>query len=167
MNAKLREQWRDYDKLVSTKTIESALARPQRLIQEEIEVIFPNIELGADAPVVRSIIFLSHSYLGEARLAEGKEEFDMLLRTQISNYRISIGQHEIIRNAAAIEQARSKGQEAPSPDKMVYQTATVSLFHSVGGLPFATKINYFGNKCDEWLQRITDSIPVAMLKPTT
>lgn len=117
----IREQWADYEKLVSSGTIQEALALPQNLLDEQIDAILPNIELAVDGPVVRSLIFFSSTYIGEVRLATEQAEFDVALRNSVADYRMSVGQHEIIRNAAAIEQAKSKGEETPAPEKTVYK----------------------------------------------
>ena len=168
MNIKLiREQWAVYEALVSFETIQRALTRPQSLLDEEIEVILPNIELAADGPVVRSLILLSRSYIGEVRLTGELEDFDFGLRTLLGNYRVSIGQHEVVRNAAEIEQAKSRGEEPPSQEKTVYQTATVTLLHTMFVMGMTTKMSYFGDKRDEWLKRIKTNIPVDTLKRNT
>jgi hypothetical protein len=161
----IREQWADYEKLVSSGTIQQALALPQDLLDEQIDAILPNIELAADGPVVRSLIFFSATYIGEVRLAAGQEDFDVALRDSVANYRINVGQHEVIRNTAAIEQAKSKGEQPPAPEKTVYQKATVKLQHSVFGL--ITIINYFGENRDDWLKKINTNIPIEILKRST
>lgn len=158
----LREQWTAYQNLVSADRIHETLRLPQGMLDEEIENVLPNIELGADGPVVRSVIFFSATYIGEARLMAGQDDFDLALRTSIANYRVDVGQHEIIRNAAAIEQAKAKNEQPPSPEKTVYQKATITLQHSIFGL--ITKINYFGEKRDDWLKTIKSNIPIEILK---
>lgn len=160
----LNEQWHNYASLVSVDIIEKALSRPTRLMKEPITAVLPNIELGADSPVIRSVVFLSESYIGEAILAEGIEEFDLALRSVIANYRFNIGTHEVIRNAAAIEQAKSKSEKPPPADKLVYETATITLRHSYSSLGLATKLNYFGDKREEWLKHVIAHIPVDILK---
>jgi hypothetical protein len=158
----IREQWTDYEKLVSPETIQQALAFPQELLDEQIETLLPNIELAADGPIVRSVIFFSETYIGEARLTAGQQDFDLAVRNSIANYRVSIGQYEVIRNAAAIEQAKAKSEQPPAPEKTVYEKATVSLQHSIFGL--ITTINYFGEKRDDWLKKVKSNIPIGILK---
>jgi hypothetical protein len=158
----INEQWRDYETLVSSKTIQEVLALPEHFLGEQIDTILPNIELAVDGPVVRGLVFLSATYIGEVRLAAGEQDFDVALRDLVANYRVKVGQHEIIRNAAAIEQARSKGEEPPAPEKTVYQTATIKLHHSI--FTGVTTINYFGDKRDKWLEKIKSNIPIEVLK---
>jgi hypothetical protein len=158
----IQQQWADYEKLVPSKTIEASVVEVETLMDEQIDAILPNIELGTDGPIVQSFIFFSPSYIGEARLTKGQQDFDVAIRESIANYRVSIGEHQIVRNAAAIEQAKAKGEEPPAQEKTVYQKATVTLQHTIFGL--VTKTNYFGDQRDRWLEKVTTAIPIKTLK---
>jgi hypothetical protein len=157
----LRKQWGEYQNLVPTERIAEALQQPQILLDEEIENVLPNITLGTDGPIVQSIIFFSATYIGEARLIDGQEHFDVAIRNTVANYRIQLGRHEIVRNAAAIEAAKAKGEALPAADKATYETAVIILRHSIA---LVTEINYFGQNRSEWLKRVNALIPVQILK---
>jgi hypothetical protein len=163
MNTKMiNEQWTPYQDLVSFTRIQEALRRPEAVLDEEIEAILPNIVLGTDGPIVQSVIFLSKTYIGEARLMDAEENFDIGLRDSVENYRFQIGQHEVVRNTAAIESAKAKGEQPPEPEKIVYQKAVITLQHTALGM--LTAINYFGDKREEWLESVKVNMPVEVLK---
>src|SRR5687767_14453636 len=102
----LRSQWVPYEQLVSSDVIAETLKMPQRLLPEKIDRITPNIELDSDGPVIRGVFVFTDSYMAEIRLEEQGEDFDAVLKNTVSNYRLQLGQHEVIRNAAAIEAAK-------------------------------------------------------------
>lgn len=158
----VEEQWKPYEHLVPATRIAQALVEPQGALDEEITEIVPNIELGIDGPIVQSIIVFSASYIGEARLSDEEENFDFAIKDTIASYRIQLGKHEVVRNAAAIEAAKAKGEELPAAEKTIYQTGVVTFLH----LPFelTTVINYFGQNRTEWLKRIKTIVPVTILK---
>ena len=158
----IRKQWSRYENLVSSETVAQAMSNPQRMLKEEIEYIIPNIELASDGPVVRAIFMFTANYIGEARLSEGSEYFDVMLKNTVVNYRVSLGRHEVIRNAAAIEAAKAKNEVPPAPYKVVYQKAEVVLSHSYSN--FTSEINYFGNDLDAWVESVESVIPVSILK---
>jgi hypothetical protein len=93
---------------------------------------------------------------------DGEEHFDIGLRDSVANYRLQIGRHEVVRNTAAIEAAKAKGEQPPGPEKIVYQKAVVTLQHTAFGLVSA--INYFGDNRDEWLKSVKANIPIEVLK---
>lgn len=138
------------------------VAKVESLMDEKVDTIVPNIQLGTDGPVVQSFIFFSPTYIGEVRLIQGQHDFDIAIKESIANYRINIGEHHIVRNAAAIEQAKGKGEEPPAEDKTIYQKATVTLHHGAIGL--ITIINYFGDQRDRWLEKVTTTLPIKVLK---
>jgi hypothetical protein len=158
----IQQQWTDYEKLVPSKTIEPLVVKAETFMDEKIDTIIPNIELGTDGPVVQSFVFFSPTYIGEARLIQGQHDFDVAIKESIGNYRINIGEHQIIRNVAAIEQAKGKGEEPPAEEKTVYQKATVTLHHTIVAL--ITTLNYFGDQRDRWLEKVIRTIPVKILK---
>jgi hypothetical protein len=163
MNTELvSEQWAPYRGLVPDARIREALLLPQGVMDEQIEAIVPNIVLGTDGPVVESIIFFSTTYIGEARLVDREEHFDIGLKDSVANYRLQIGRHEIVRNTAAIDAAKAKGEQPPEPEKIVYQKAVLTLQHTRVGL--VSTINYFGDNRDAWLESVKANVPVEVLK---
>jgi len=166
MNTKsLNEQWVYYQNLVPASRINEALRLPEGVLDEQIETILPNIVMGTDGPVVQSIIFFSKTYIGEARLMDSEDYFDVGLRDSVANYRLQIGRHEVVRNTAAIEAAKAKGEQPPEPEKIVYEKAVLTLQHTIFGL--ISTINYFGNNRDEWLKSVKTKIPIDVLKRST
>ena len=158
----IREQWTQYQHLVSSENVAKLLAPPESMLIENIERIVPNIELATDGPVVRSILFFSESYIVEVQLGDGKQDFDVALKNTVGNYRVSLGHHEVIRNAVAIEQAKTKGEPLPDPEKFVYQMGTIQLRHSA--INCVTTISYFGNNLKEWIKAVTSAVPIEILK---
>lgn len=158
----IRKQWAQYESLYSIEAVLKDMVLPESVLCEEIENLVPNIELASDGPVIRSIFFFSKSYLGELHLAAKNQEFDVAVKNSILNYRIIVGQHEVLRNAVAIEQATTKGEPTPEPDKITYEMGKVKLNHL--SMNLVSEINYFGSKREEWFKTIIAAMPLEVLK---
>ena len=158
----IRQQWANFEKLMPFEKVKDKLTLPMKFLAEEITHIIPNIELAEDGPVVKSLICLTSSYVGEIRFLDSSEHFDFALKNTIVNYRIELGDHTIVKNSIAIEQAKQKETPPPEPDKVVFQKAEVTLLHQFG-TSFATTLNYFGNERDSWLESILLAVPLRIL----
>lgn len=153
--------WERYENLVSSETIAQILIRPQQFLDESIDCIIPNITLASDGPIVSGVFLFTAQYLCEARLTGNTEEFDVMLKNTIYNIRIKLGIHEVIRNAAAIEVAKSQKQELPAPEKVIYQNAEVHISHFYQSMH--SQLNYFGQARDLWLATVRSALPVTIL----
>lgn len=158
----LSSDWTDYESLVPLKVLIKKLARPSEFWPEKIQRAVPSIELAADGPVVASVFVFGTEYIGEVRLRTTNDEFDFILKNTIGHYRVELGAHRVVRNAAAIESAKNKQEEPPRPDVVTYETATITLLHNVQRA--ASILSYFGDRRNEWMHHVKAVLPVTVLK---
>lgn len=147
----IEELLNPYVDLFPYKTLVQKVNSLLEYLPEGISDILPNISIGNDGLMLKSLIIITNNYLAELRLdAHHKLDVDILAKDTVYNYRINAWKHEIKKEDAVINN---------------FELAKVVFIHGDSGGSFITEIAFAGDEKgrDNWLKRVTQAIPIDLV----
>lgn len=123
------------------------IVNPIKILADEILALIPSILGGDDGPHLESLVLISNNYLCEIRLISEKEDFDIVAKGSITNYRFKYSE-------LTVTDANDK--------EINYEVGSVELYHDLG-IGTSTVINYIGMQRQEWIDSIINALPLSFL----
>ena len=144
---KIEEEIKLYGGLMAAEKLTEALQKAISYCSEDIISMLPSIIMGSDGPLLESMVLITKSFLCEVKLGTENLTFDYVDAKTVCR-------HQVIFSELTVTQADDA--------KVEYQVANVEIAHEIcGGLK--TRLNYVGDKRDDWMKKVLESIPLSLL----
>lgn len=155
----LKQFWAPYEGLMTIEKLSAKLVVPELVLSQEIKFLIPSVALVSNGLTVTAVISVTDDYICEVRMDDVRDDFDLVYRNAVLNYRFERGVHRIVKNAEAIALATKDNAPRPPEDVVIHQYCNVALVHGF----MRTEIKYVGPDYADWLQLLLTAIPANVL----
>lgn len=143
---------------VEISRVEKTIARLK--IQDAIAI--DSYSMSPNGPILSSIYLVGGGYLSEIKMGGKHSIFDVSHAKTLINYRITYGEHETQVDSSvsnADTDVRGIDQSPPATAKLT-KFVTLDIRHTES---LATKINFFGEDLESWLDFVLEAYPLNLL----
>lgn len=149
-------------------TIETErLIQSQKYLPEETLYILESQSMGIKGPYTSSLHLLTDNYFAEVRLTGAENEFDVIDKSLLLNYRIKIGtqvqavEQPVDATAVSDDTTPTTNPVIAVPSTRSLVVATVELKHTAN---FASQLTYFGDDATKWVDFVVSAYPISTLR---
>ena len=156
----IRSAWKEFQNIMSFAELQRTIELPSRILGQDLQGIIPSIIMDESGLKINSLFLVTEDYLCEVNVLP-HTAFDLCPKRNVYNWKLSINDLEVIKNAKEIAEANARGQSSPAKKVERYKTAKLRLRHAQG---LESTFTYIGQSPTDWVNAALSLLPLSLMK---